>query len=332
MSSRSSTSSARRVLPLTWVDRLLVCSFATFFVIGCVVDWINAIAPAHGGITPKNVDQYNWPPRPVFDIYWSGRSDALTLTSSMRWTSGDSGECSLRAVAARAHCFRVGALLVLGGGVISAIQCCCTIRSVSLIDCRRRGSDTKQRSKSEAQHDSLSHIPALLLLLCLLLSSVVVQLWIKYLSVLSPFVFCPFYLVAICAIVTRREWIRIPIIIYASILFVDLSAFFVEAIWGELPSPNMWIFTAGYGENRQQSAECRTQGEAKRMQTCPSNSALTLQLLFFFLPFRLLSSVPRHRHRAILARSSVHHGAAASLASKHQRQEGTITRSRSDCR
>jgi hypothetical protein len=21
----------------------------------------------------------------------------------------------------------------------------------------------------------------------------------------------------------------------------------VEAIWGEIPSPNMWIFTAGYG-------------------------------------------------------------------------------------
>jgi hypothetical protein len=64
---------------------------------------------------------------------------------------------------------------------------------------------------------------------------------------LSPFVFCPFYLVSIFAIVTRREWIRIPIIIYSSILFVDLSAFFVEGIWGEMPSPNMWIFTAGYG-------------------------------------------------------------------------------------
>jgi len=26
-----------------------------------------------------------------------------------------------------------------------------------------------------------------------------------------------------------------------------LSAFFVEAIWGEVPSPNIWIFAAGYG-------------------------------------------------------------------------------------
>lgn len=107
---------------------------------------------------------------------------------------------------------------------------------------------------------------------------------------LSPLVFCPFYVVAIFAIVTRqkpghasadnkrhgtmyfeqahvcicstlmialcvapclsllsgREWIRLPIVIYSSILFVDLSAFFVEAIWGEVPSPNIWAFTAGY--------------------------------------------------------------------------------------
>lgn len=69
-------------------------------------------------------------------------------------------------------------------------------------------------------------------------------LWIKYLSMLSPFVFLPFYFVAMWAIVTRREWIRIPVIIYSSILFVDLSAFFVEGIWGEMPSPSMAIFTA----------------------------------------------------------------------------------------
>jgi hypothetical protein len=69
----------------------------------------------------------------------------------------------------------------------------------------------------------------------------------QYLSLLSPVVFCPFYVIAIWAILTRREWIRIPIIIYSSILFIDLSAFFVEGIYGDLPSPNMLIFTAGYG-------------------------------------------------------------------------------------
>jgi hypothetical protein len=124
-----------------------------------VVDWINSVAPHNGGITEKNVHEFSWPPRPVFDVYW--------------WW--------------------------------------CRVADPVLL-----------------------YNP----------------LWIKYLSMLSPFVFAPFYLVAIYAIITRREWIRIPIIIYSSILFVDLSAFFVEAIWGDLPSPNMWIFTAGYGTSK----------------------------------------------------------------------------------
>jgi len=72
-------------------------------------------------------------------------------------------------------------------------------------------------------------------------------LWIKYLSMLSPLVFCPFYLVCIYAIYNQKDWIRIPIVMYAAVLFVDLSAFFVESIWGEYPSPHPLMFTAGYG-------------------------------------------------------------------------------------
>jgi len=72
-------------------------------------------------------------------------------------------------------------------------------------------------------------------------------MWIKYLSWLSPFVFCPFYIVAIYGVYNRKDWIRMPIVVYASILFVDLSAFFVEAIYGEIPSPSMALFTLGYG-------------------------------------------------------------------------------------
>lgn len=63
----------------------------------------------------------------------------------------------------------------------------------------------------------------------------------------TPFLSTSSYLVAIYAIVTRKEWIRVPILLYSSVLFVDLAAFFVEAIWGLVPSPNIWIFTAGYG-------------------------------------------------------------------------------------
>jgi len=156
----SSTTSTRRTgastLPMTGIDKLMVVSFAIFFVIGCVVDYINAISPADGGVTRETAKLWSWPPPPVFDAYF--------------WW------CDI----------------------------CDPILQIN-------------------------------------------PLWIKYLSMLSPFVFCPFYLVAIYAIIKRREWIRIPIIIYSAILFIDLSAFFVEAIWGKLPSPNMWIFTAGYG-------------------------------------------------------------------------------------
>jgi len=72
-------------------------------------------------------------------------------------------------------------------------------------------------------------------------------LWIKYLSLLSPVVFIPFYIVAIYAIINKKPWIRIPCIMYASILFVDLSAFYVESVWGDVPSPHIYMFTAGYG-------------------------------------------------------------------------------------
>ena len=72
-------------------------------------------------------------------------------------------------------------------------------------------------------------------------------LWIKYLSLLSPVVFAPFYLASIYAVSRGRDWIRIPSVMYASVLFVDLSCFTVEAIWGELPSPNLGIFWCGYG-------------------------------------------------------------------------------------
>jgi len=147
--------SSRRVLPMTTLDRVLVGSFATFFVIGVVVDYINAFGPANG-ITRENTKDWNWPPQVVWDLYF--------------WWA----------------------------------RICDPVLAVNPV-------------------------------------------WIKYLSLLSPVVFCPFYLLSIWAIVTRREWIRIPIIIYSSILFIDLSAFFVEGIYGDLPSPNMWIFTAGYG-------------------------------------------------------------------------------------
>lgn len=55
---------------MTGLDQLIVGSFATFFVIGVFVDWINAWGPHHRGITSKNVHEFQWPPRFIYDVYW----------------------------------------------------------------------------------------------------------------------------------------------------------------------------------------------------------------------------------------------------------------------
>ncbi len=150
------------------------------------------------------------------------------------------------------------------------------------------------------------------------------QVWIKYLSLLSPLVFLPFYLLSIWAILTRREWIRLPIIIHSSILFVDLSAFFVEGIWGDLPSPNMWIFTAGYGyyqllsvsfcehtRIRSLSIRCFVTAQGGGCERANSCSPL---LVVFLLQ-------PDHRHRALLERPPFHRRAGMQ---NHATRQGTL--------
>ena len=72
-------------------------------------------------------------------------------------------------------------------------------------------------------------------------------LWIKYLSLLSPCLFLPYYLVAIPAILTRQDFIRIPSVMYGTALLLILSTFFTEAVYGQQPSPSLLMFTAGYG-------------------------------------------------------------------------------------
>jgi hypothetical protein len=71
--------------------------------------------------------------------------------------------------------------------------------------------------------------------------------WCQFVSWLSPFIYAPFYLWAIYCIYNRKEAIRIPMIIYASLLFETLAIYYYEAIWGAWPSPNLWLYTTGYG-------------------------------------------------------------------------------------
>ncbi|CAF1132157.1 unnamed protein product [Adineta ricciae] len=69
----------------------------------------------------------------------------------------------------------------------------------------------------------------------------------KVLAILSPFVFAPFYLIGIYAICYKKRWIRMPMLLYALVLFLDLGYFFYQAIFGLEKSKNLVLFTLGYG-------------------------------------------------------------------------------------
>ncbi|CAF0737600.1 unnamed protein product [Adineta steineri] len=70
---------------------------------------------------------------------------------------------------------------------------------------------------------------------------------VKYLCFLSPFLFAPFYLIGIYAIYNKKQWIRIPIIIYSLIFFFDLNYFFYQALFGKEKTQNVLLFTLVYG-------------------------------------------------------------------------------------
>jgi hypothetical protein len=71
-------------------------------------------------------------------------------------------------------------------------------------------------------------------------------LHIKYLSMITPCLLSPFYLVSCIAIHYQLAWIRIPSVIAATLLLVVLSTFLVEAVWGEHASPNLLLYEAGF--------------------------------------------------------------------------------------
>ena len=71
--------------------------------------------------------------------------------------------------------------------------------------------------------------------------------FVKYLTMLSPFIFAPFYLISIYAIYNQKQWIRIPIIIFSFILFFDLNYFFYQALFGIEKTRNILLFTLAYG-------------------------------------------------------------------------------------
>ncbi|MDC0715755.1 EXPERA domain-containing protein [Nannocystis bainbridge] len=71
-------------------------------------------------------------------------------------------------------------------------------------------------------------------------------LWLQIASCVSAFVFGPFYAVLAVALVRRREWIRWPAIIYASVMLYSMVIFLGVHTFGE-PRPTVpWLVALLY--------------------------------------------------------------------------------------
>ncbi len=67
--------------------------------------------------------------------------------------------------------------------------------------------------------------------------------WWKATIWLDALFFGPYYLFAIYAFIKGKEWIRIPTIIFGSILFTNVTIIMSEEIWGPHATPQLLIVT-----------------------------------------------------------------------------------------
>ena len=65
--------------------------------------------------------------------------------------------------------------------------------------------------------------------------------WWKATIWIDALIFGPFYVVALFAFIKGKEWIRIPSIIYSSILWTNVTIILSEEIWGPHASPQLGI-------------------------------------------------------------------------------------------
>lgn len=70
--------------------------------------------------------------------------------------------------------------------------------------------------------------------------------WFKTAVWLELVVQLPFYCAAIYAFLYRREWIRVPAVIYASSLLTIMTIILAEQFIGEYPSPKPGVMLAAY--------------------------------------------------------------------------------------
>ena len=65
--------------------------------------------------------------------------------------------------------------------------------------------------------------------------------WWKATIWIDALLFGPFYVIGLFAFIKGREWIRIPSIIYSSILWTNVTIILSEEIWGPHASPQLGI-------------------------------------------------------------------------------------------
>jgi hypothetical protein len=65
--------------------------------------------------------------------------------------------------------------------------------------------------------------------------------WWKATIWIDAIFFGPFYIAGIYAFIKGKEWIRIPAIIYSSVLFTNVAIILAEEIWGPYASPKLWF-------------------------------------------------------------------------------------------
>jgi len=68
--------------------------------------------------------------------------------------------------------------------------------------------------------------------------------WYKVTLVWDAIFFGPFYFFAFYAFYKGRDWIRIPVIIYSSVLLTILSVIMSEEIYGPVPAINLPFVSA----------------------------------------------------------------------------------------
>jgi len=68
--------------------------------------------------------------------------------------------------------------------------------------------------------------------------------WYRATIWLDVLVFGPFYAVAIWAYAKGRDWIRLPSVIWASMLFTNVVIILFDEWRGATPAPSPWIVTA----------------------------------------------------------------------------------------